>query len=429
MGQDRRRADRDAARPRHRRAAATRGRHGAADRPAHRHLHLRQPAAVPGLTPRRGLHRGLVRARHRAGHPRAPALRPRSPSVRADEPAHQRADRADPPGRAPARSRPARRSWRTRDRRRTPARGRCRSCSRRASRLSRSRSPTPATPMTSTTSRACSRAGTSPGRWRSGCRSPGRAGCARRGRAPAARSRSRCAGRSEEDVQSVAVHPDVDPGVFEQVLPALKADGVTDEQWSTLLVENPRRWLSPAAPVDPAPAARVERGGRRSRDDVPTDPRVDGGRDARRRARSAVAAPGTTRRRTRPRPPPHDRDRRDRRRGRLPRRPARQLAAHDARPRLGRGRQLPDRPVARRRRPARRGERLSPGHRRRGLHHAVRGEGPAATIDSVPICPSQTGRYTWRASEGAFTLRVVDDPCKARAALFGGRWTSSAAGR
>jgi len=35
--------------------------------------------------------------------------------------------------------------------------------------------------------------------------------------------------------------------LFEQVLPALKGDGVTDEQLNTMLVENPKRWLSPAA--------------------------------------------------------------------------------------------------------------------------------------------------------------------------------------
>jgi phosphotriesterase-related protein len=32
--------------------------------------------------------------------------------------------------------------------------------------------------------------------------------------------------------------------LFEEVLPALKADGVTDEQLDTMLVENPRRWLA-----------------------------------------------------------------------------------------------------------------------------------------------------------------------------------------
>ncbi len=56
-------------------------------------------------------------------------------------------------------------------------------------------------------------------------------------------------------------------------------------------------------------------------------------------------------------------------------------------------------------------------------------KGQQLTIDPVPVCPSQTGRYTWRASEGRFTLRVVADPCKERAALFGGRWASRAAGR
>jgi hypothetical protein len=56
-------------------------------------------------------------------------------------------------------------------------------------------------------------------------------------------------------------------------------------------------------------------------------------------------------------------------------------------------------------------------------------KGRQLTIDPVPVCPSQKGRYTWRAAGSAFTLHVVDDPCEQRAALFGGRWTSSAAGR
>jgi hypothetical protein len=50
--------------------------------------------------------------------------------------------------------------------------------------------------------------------------------------------------------------------------------------------------------------------------------------------------------------------------------------------------------------------------------------GRRLTIESIPICPGQTGRYRWRASEGGLRLTVVDDhACKARAALFGGRWT------
>jgi hypothetical protein len=51
-------------------------------------------------------------------------------------------------------------------------------------------------------------------------------------------------------------------------------------------------------------------------------------------------------------------------------------------------------------------------------------EGRRMTIAGVPICPGQTGRYTWHASARALRLSVVaDDACKARAALFGGTWT------
>jgi phosphotriesterase-related protein len=32
--------------------------------------------------------------------------------------------------------------------------------------------------------------------------------------------------------------------IFEQVIPALKEGGMTDEQLTTMLEENPRRWLS-----------------------------------------------------------------------------------------------------------------------------------------------------------------------------------------
>jgi hypothetical protein len=50
-------------------------------------------------------------------------------------------------------------------------------------------------------------------------------------------------------------------------------------------------------------------------------------------------------------------------------------------------------------------------------------KGRRLTIE-VPICPGQTGRYTWRTTAGALRLTVIDDDgCKAGAALFGGTWT------
>jgi hypothetical protein len=50
-------------------------------------------------------------------------------------------------------------------------------------------------------------------------------------------------------------------------------------------------------------------------------------------------------------------------------------------------------------------------------------KGQELTIDSVPICPGQVGRYSWRASGSTLTLTVVDDGgCVAAAALFGGTW-------
>jgi len=51
-------------------------------------------------------------------------------------------------------------------------------------------------------------------------------------------------------------------------------------------------------------------------------------------------------------------------------------------------------------------------------------KGQALTIDSVPVCPGQTGRYRWHAS--AHTLRitlVADRTCEPRVALFDGTWT------
>jgi hypothetical protein len=50
-------------------------------------------------------------------------------------------------------------------------------------------------------------------------------------------------------------------------------------------------------------------------------------------------------------------------------------------------------------------------------------KGDQLTIDSVPICPGQIGRYSWRAAADILTLTVVDDGgCVAAAALFGGTW-------
>ncbi len=51
-------------------------------------------------------------------------------------------------------------------------------------------------------------------------------------------------------------------------------------------------------------------------------------------------------------------------------------------------------------------------------------DGENLVIDSIPVCPGQTGRYAWRASGEKLTLTVVDDGgCKPGAALFGGTWT------
>jgi hypothetical protein len=50
--------------------------------------------------------------------------------------------------------------------------------------------------------------------------------------------------------------------------------------------------------------------------------------------------------------------------------------------------------------------------------------GQHLTIESVPICPGETARYTWHASPKALRLTVIGhDACKPRAALFGGTWT------
>jgi hypothetical protein len=49
--------------------------------------------------------------------------------------------------------------------------------------------------------------------------------------------------------------------------------------------------------------------------------------------------------------------------------------------------------------------------------------GEQLTIESIPVCPGETGRYAWHASAKELTLSVVaDDACAQRAALFGGTW-------
>jgi hypothetical protein len=55
-------------------------------------------------------------------------------------------------------------------------------------------------------------------------------------------------------------------------------------------------------------------------------------------------------------------------------------------------------------------------------------KGHRLTIDSVPVCPGESpAPYKWRASGGKLTLTLAGkDPCKPRAALFGGTWTHAA---
>jgi Rieske Fe-S protein len=49
--------------------------------------------------------------------------------------------------------------------------------------------------------------------------------------------------------------------------------------------------------------------------------------------------------------------------------------------------------------------------------------GRTLTIDSIPVCPGQTGRYAWRAAGNTLTLsRAGHDTCVQRVALFGGTW-------
>jgi hypothetical protein len=50
--------------------------------------------------------------------------------------------------------------------------------------------------------------------------------------------------------------------------------------------------------------------------------------------------------------------------------------------------------------------------------------GRRLTIDAVPLCPGETGGYSWRANGDELMFTAVDDDeCAARAALFGGTWT------
>jgi hypothetical protein len=49
-------------------------------------------------------------------------------------------------------------------------------------------------------------------------------------------------------------------------------------------------------------------------------------------------------------------------------------------------------------------------------------DGDQLTIESIPICPGETGRYAWRAAADELTLTVDDDACAPAAALFGGTW-------
>jgi hypothetical protein len=50
--------------------------------------------------------------------------------------------------------------------------------------------------------------------------------------------------------------------------------------------------------------------------------------------------------------------------------------------------------------------------------------GKTLTIENVPVCPDEPGKYAWHAAGKKLTLTVVDDTaCKARGALFGGTWT------
>ena len=85
-GEDGRRADGDAARPRCRDARpGSPSPDRAADHQLHRDLHLRPPAAVPAQ-PLRGFHRRVVRPTTSSRASRGPRSRPRSSSVAADEP-------------------------------------------------------------------------------------------------------------------------------------------------------------------------------------------------------------------------------------------------------------------------------------------------------------------------------------------------------
>jgi hypothetical protein len=65
-----------------------------------------------------------------------------------------------------------------------------------------------------------------------------------------------------------------------------------------------------------------------------------------------------------------------------------------------------------------------PGKRVVDFTTAFAVQGRRMTIASVPVCPGETGRYTWHVSARTLRLNVVaDQACKPRAALFGGMWT------
>jgi hypothetical protein len=54
-------------------------------------------------------------------------------------------------------------------------------------------------------------------------------------------------------------------------------------------------------------------------------------------------------------------------------------------------------------------------------------KGQDLTIESIPICPGKTGRYTWQASAKELTLTVVDDDaCAARARSSAARGRAAA---
>jgi hypothetical protein len=55
---------------------------------------------------------------------------------------------------------------------------------------------------------------------------------------------------------------------------------------------------------------------------------------------------------------------------------------------------------------------------------AIAVDGNGLTIDTIPVCLTETGDYGWHASATQLTLTVAGDAkCAPRAALFGGTWT------